>query len=51
MKERPGSGTWWYWLRSPYGSNSTIFCYVYSNGNANYGRASGARGVAFGFCL
>ncbi len=26
VKERPGNGTWWYWLRSPYGSYSTRFC-------------------------
>ena len=51
VKERPGSGTWWYWLRSPYGSNSTGFCCVSSNGIANYYYASRARGVAFGFCL
>ena len=51
VKERPGSGTWWYWLRSPYGSDSTHFCYVNSNGYANCGHAGSAIGVAFGFCL
>lgn len=51
VKERPGNGTWWYWLRSPYGSNSTYFCYVNSNGYANCNGASSAYGVAFGFCL
>ena len=51
VKERPGSGTWWYWERSPYGSNSARFCDVGSNGSANYSYASYAIGVAFGFCL
>ena len=51
VKEVPGNGTWWYWLRSPYGSNSTLFCIVYSNGNAYYIGASAASGVAFGFCF
>ena len=51
MKEVPGRGTWWYWLRSPNGSNSAYFCYVDSNGDANYNNASFANGVAFGFCL
>ena len=41
----------WYWLRSPYSSNSTYFCYVTSYGNANYFTASYAYGVAFGFCI
>lgn len=51
MKEVPGRGTWWYWLRSPDGSDSTRFCIVYSYGNAAYNIASYAYGVAFGFCL
>lgn len=51
VKEVPGNGTWWYWLRSPYGSDSARFCYVYSSGGANYGYAGYARGVAFGFYL
>ena len=51
VKEVPGNGTWWYWLRSPYGSNSTYFCSVGSDGGADYYNASGAFGVAFGFCL
>ena len=51
VKERPGSGTWWYWLRSPYGSDSAYFCDVSSGGNASCRDASIARGVAFGFCL
>ena len=51
VKERPGNGTWWYWLRSPRGSYSARFCCVYSYGDATYGNASDACGVAFGFCL
>lgn len=51
VKERPGNGTWWYWLRSPYGSNSAFFCLVNSSGGAGYINASIANGVAFGFCL
>lgn len=51
VKEVPGNGTWWYWLRSPIGSNSTYFCIVASGGNAYYDTASYAYGVAFGFCL
>lgn len=51
VKEVPGRGTWWYWLRSPYASNSTDFCLVYSFGNADDRYASIAHGVAFGFCL
>ncbi len=51
VKEVPGNGTWWYWLRSPYGGNSTRFCRVGSGGYAYYADASGAYGVAFGFCL
>lgn len=51
VKEVPGRGTWWYWLRSPRGSDSTYFCRVSSDGDAYYDIASYASGVAFGFCL
>ena len=51
VKERLGNGTWWYWLRSPRGSNSASFCSVVSGGGAIYLGASFARGVAFGFCF
>ena len=40
-----------WWERSPYASNSTYFCYVYSDGSANYSGASVSIGVAFGFCV
>ena len=49
-KKRNGSEAYW-WERSPYGSNSKYFCSVYRNGNANYGGASYADSVAFGFCF
>lgn len=51
VKEVPGNGTWWYWLRSPRGGTSTYFWAVSGNGNADYNTADGAIGVAFGFCL
>ena len=50
MKKYNGSANYW-WERSPYGGNSTYFCSVYGNGNANYDGASYAYGVAFGFCF
>ena len=47
-----GSGSaYWWWERSPYGSNSISFCYVYSNGNASFSNAYNADGVCFGFCV
>lgn len=52
VKECGNRGTWWYWLRSPYGSYSAYFCCVSSNGDADDGYyASGSIGVAFGFCI
>lgn len=51
VKEVPGRGTWWYWLRSPNASGSTRFCLVGSSGDADFNGASRAYGVAFGFCL
>ena len=45
-----GSASWW-WERSPYGSNSSYFCTVNSNGNANVNNASNTFGVCFGFCV
>ena len=50
MKKFNGSAYYW-WERSPYGSNSAYFCYVYSNGYAASNDASNAYGVAFGFCF
>ena len=50
VKNFSGSANAW-WERSPYGSNSTAFCYVNSSGNASDYAASTWRGVAFGFCF
>lgn len=50
VKTVNGSASYW-WERSPYGSNSTYFCFVYSNGGANSSGASNSFGVAFGFCI
>lgn len=50
VKNYNGSaGSWW--ERSPYGSNSAFFCFVYSGGDADCYLASIAYGVAFGFCF
>lgn len=45
-----GSANFW-WERSPNGSGSSGFCYVDSNGNANWSYASGTSGVAPFGCL
>lgn len=52
VKECGSNGTWFWWLRSPYSSSSSYFCFVNSNGSSN--RNSGATnsyGVAFGFSI
>ena len=50
VKNRSGNAYSW-WERSPYSSNSTHFCFVYSSGDASAIYASTSRGVAFGFCF
>lgn len=50
VKNLSGSAYNW-WERSPYSSNSTLFCIVNSNGSANAINASTSYGVAFGFCF
>lgn len=50
VKNLSGSANLW-WERSPYSSNSTYFCIVHSNGNADANYASYSCGVAFGFCF
>lgn len=50
VKKRNGSAADW-WERSPIASNSTIFCLVSSDGYVDFGSASYAFGVAFGFCF
>ena len=49
-KNYNGSANFW-WERSPDGSYSSGFCFVSSSGGADYDYASGAYGVAFGFCF
>ena len=48
-KSNVSANSWW--ERSPHGSTSTPFCCVYIKGDATYGYASNAYGVAFGFCF
>jgi hypothetical protein len=50
VKNLSGSAYAW-WERSPFSSNSTYFCIVSSNGDANANTASNSYGVAFGFCF
>ena len=50
VKKQNGSEADW-WERSPVVGISTLFCYVYSDGTADFYTASGACGVAFGFCF
>ena len=50
VKKRNGSAAGW-WERSPYASNSTNFCMVNSNGDADFNSANRVIGVAFGFCF
>ena len=48
-----GGSAQWYWLASPYASDSDGFCYVYSGGSSsgNGGDASNSGGVCFGLCV
>lgn len=50
VKNLSGSAYSW-WERSPFSSNSTSFCIVFSNGSAGANGASFSHGVAFGFCF
>lgn len=50
VKKFNGSANTW-WERSPRGSSSIHFCYVKNGGNADYGGARMAYGVAFAFCF
>ena len=45
-----GSANWW-WERSPLGSNSNSFCYVYGSGSASFSGANSTYGVCFGFYI
>ena len=51
VKELGDKGTWYWWLRSPYRSNSTRFVVVYISGDVNGNFASLSCGVAPGFDL
>lgn len=50
-KEKPDGERDWRWERSPFGSDTTGFCFVGSGGGANYDIAGYASGVSFGFCV
>lgn len=50
VKNRNGSADGW-WERSPFGSNSTRFCFVDIDGATGYDNASYVNGVPFGFCF
>ena len=50
IKKLIGSAYYW-WERSPRGSNATHFCSVASTGGADSDGATDANGVAFGFCV
>ena len=50
IKQVSGSNYYW-WERSPRGSNSSYFCLVYSDGSADYSRASHACGLAPCLCI
>ena len=50
VKKVNNSASYW-WERSPIGGNSTAFCFVYSDGDANDYTASNSIGVSFGFCI
>lgn len=49
VKERDGYGTCFWWLRSPYASNSTSFVRVNTDGTVYYYYAYHSRGFAPGF--
>lgn len=50
VKKQNGSAAYW-WERSPSSGGSARFCRVHSDGLADRYNASGAYGVAFGFCF
>lgn len=41
----------WYWLRSPYSSDTSYFCYVSNNGYVGTNGANGSLYVRLAFCL
>ena len=50
VKNRDGKPSWW-WLRSPYSGNNSIFVFVFSSGAVGWNYADNSGGVAPGFCL
>lgn len=50
VKTRNGDTDWW-WLASPSSAYTACFCHVSSNGYSHNYYASGALGVAPGFCI
>lgn len=46
-----GDSAQWYWLASPYASDSTNFCRVSSGGSSSDYNASNSGGVCFGLCV
>lgn len=50
VKNRSGSAYSW-WKRSPRSGYTTLFCCVYSSGNAGWGNARNSYGVSFAFCF
>ena len=51
VKEHIGDGTWFWWLRSPAASYSSIFVYVYAGGTVYFSTAGCSGGFATGFDL
>lgn len=46
-----GGSASYYWLASPYASNSDTFCFVYDDGSSTDNYASSSYGVSFGLCV
>lgn len=51
VKEHIGDGTWFWWLRSPFASYSSVFVIVNTDGTVYYGYAAYSYGFAPGFDL
>lgn len=51
VKELDDNGTWPWWLRSPYASNSGSFCFVAADGTISDCGAGSFLGVAPAFCI
>ena len=51
VKECEDKGTWYWWLRSPYASNSNYFCSVNTDGTITHDHANYSIGVAPAFCI